>query len=401
MKCVMAKMISYLRTSNYYLCKLLKFCSILCLLSPSAWSSENAKLSRGSLVWTTRQADKIYILNDKKPDPSVLLDIPKTFGISEKLPTPINVVGLGKSVFWMDYDYSYGKNRASPFSILIYKIDVDSGKVSTLVNLAQDPTSKIRRWALSSLSADKTHLYFLGQDENSNSFIYSYDVTTRRLSMVFPLPSGTPNPIRMTTDGNSIYTHVEGALKNQNGGFRGLSIFLLKLKLDSNILSANDVIPALRAWSGVSNLYINSDDAIVTNGNSLFYTVSSNPRSKTIVRSDIEGSNPIMIFGGSPDSSVSSIAISTSSLFWAAGSSDVPSLVRIYKSDFDGSASALLATIPISDRFSESITSMAFVDNESFISNALMPIFLIIISVSALFIILRLLPKKGAEGAEN
>jgi hypothetical protein len=102
------------RIANPHLAKALAIFISSFFLSSLAWSSENTPLYDGRLVWAKRNADKLYILSSKKSTPDVLLDIPKAFGISKKIPTTISLAAIGESIFWLDYDYAYSKKKDLP-----------------------------------------------------------------------------------------------------------------------------------------------------------------------------------------------------------------------------------------------------------------------------------------------
>jgi hypothetical protein len=216
------------RIAKPHFAKALAICIFSFFDSSLAWSSENTILNDGRLVWAKRNADKLYISSRTKSTPDVLLDIPKAFGISNKLPSTISLAAIGESIFWIDYDYAYSKKKDLPFSFMIYKADVDTGHVSTEVNLSQDSTRDIRQWIPTTLAADKTHLYFLGQNVNNNLNLFGYSPSSRKLSVIYEFPPGSPIPKRLSTDGSSLYMFVEGAVKNQYGGNQGLSQFLIR-----------------------------------------------------------------------------------------------------------------------------------------------------------------------------
>jgi hypothetical protein len=389
------------RIAKQHLAKALAICISLSFLSSLALSSENTPLYDGRLVWAKRNADKLYILSSKKSTPDVLLDIPKAFGISKKIPTTISLAAIGESIFWLDYDYAYSKKKDLTISFMIYKADVDTGHVSTEVTLSQDSTRDIRQWIPTTLAADKTHLYFLGENINRNLILYSYSPSSRKLSVVYEFQPGTPIPKRLTTDGSSLYMFVEGAEKNQYGGIQRLSQFLLRLKLNDSTFTYNNLLPTLKSWTGASVLSIQKENSITTNGEFLFFTINAVPNNgHAIIRTDLDGNNQLMISGPIRETYVSSLTSSKESIFWSlefANRSNYIKIYKIFRSKLDGTDSKVLAEFPTSNAYTDDITTMVFVDKYKLLPPEFAPVILsiiAIIAIIAIFVLIRLLPKK-------
>jgi hypothetical protein len=386
------------RIAKPHFAKALAICIFSSFLSSLAWSSENTLLNDGRLVWARRNADKLYILSRNKSTPDVLLDIPKAFGISNKLPTTISLAAISDSIFWLDYDYAYSKKKDLPFSFMIYKADVDTGNVSTEVNLSQDSTRDIRQWFPTTLAADKTHLYFLGQNINNNLILYRYSPSSRKLSVIYEFPPGSPIPKRLTTDGSSLYMFVEGVEKNQYGGIQGITQFLIRLNLKDSTPTYNNLLPTLKTWTGARVLSIQKENSITTNGEFLFFTINAVPNNgHAIVRTDLDGNNQLMISGPIRETYVSSLTSSKTSIFWSlefADRSNYSKIYKIFRSKLDGTDSTVLAEFAASDAYSDDITTMVFINKYNLIPTELVPGILSFVAILAIFIVIRLLPKK-------
>jgi hypothetical protein len=289
--------------------------------------------------------------------------------------------------------------RGAPISFMIYKADVDTGHVSTEVTLSQDSTRDIRQWIPTTLAADKTHLYFLGENINRNLILHSYSPSSRKLSVVYEFPPGTPIPKRLTTDGSSLYMFVEGAEKNQYGGIQRLSQFLLRLKLKDSTLTYNNLLPTLKSWTGASVLSIQKENSTTTNGEFLFFTINAVPNNgHAIIRTDLDGNNQLMISGPIRETYVSSLTSSKESIFWSLEFADRSNYIRIYKifsSKLDGTDSKVLAEFPASDAYPDDITTMVFVNKYKFLPPEFAPVILSILAILAIFVLIRLLPKKS------
>jgi len=389
------------RIAKLHLAKALAICIFSTFLSSLAWSSENTLLYDERLVWAKRNADKLYILTSKKSTPDVLLDIPKAFEISKKLPTTISLAAIGESIFWLDYDYAYSKKKDLPISFMIYKVDVDTGHVSTEVNLSQDSTRDIRQWIPTTLAADKTHLYFLGLNINKNLILYGYSPSSSKLSVIYEFPPGSPIPKRLTTDGSFLYMFVEGAEKNQYGGIQRLSDFLITLKLKDSTSTFNNLLPTLKSWTGASVLSIQKENSIATNGEFIFFTINAVPNNgHAIVRTDLDGNNQLMVSGPIRETYVSSLTSSKSSIFWSlefADRSNYSKIYKIFRAKIDGTHSNVLAEFPASDAYPDDITTMVFVDKANLVPTEFAPYilaFIAFIAILAIFVVIRLLPKK-------
>ena len=349
------------------------------------------QLKEGNLIWTTKKEDIFYILRSNNTEPSIFLDIPKTFNIEEKYETGINLVSSGKSIFWLDYDYEFKEGNENNISMYVYKMDIDSSKPSVVVDLSQKAGSQIVRWLPSSLTTDGKFLFWLGQNLEGKPFIYRSDINGDNFSMLFEFPYESttfkPQIKHLTTDGKFIYTHIDGNLRNQSGGFGKPTELLLKIEISNPVLLAIDALSILRNWTGEGVLSINNyEDTLLTDGKFLYFTIGLlNPNyGDGIVRSDFDGQNPSMIAEPKYGTGVTSMTNNKNSLFWVLRYSK---FFQINQSAFDGSSKSVLIEVPVEDSLSHHRSynipsSIAFVSNNYLSSQLIMGVVIFLISLA-------------------
>jgi len=347
------------------------------------------QLKEGNLIWTTKKEDIFYILRSNNTEPSIFLDIPKTFNIEEKYETGINLVSSGKSIFWLDYDYEFKEGNDNNISMYVYKMDIDSSKPSVVVDLSQKAGSQIVRWLPSSLTTDGKFLFWLGQNLEGKPFIYRSDINGDNFSMLFEFPYESttfkPQIKHLTTDGKFIYTHIDGNLRNQSGGFGKPTELLLKIEISNPVLLAIDALSILRNWTGEGVLSINNyEDTLLTDGKFLYFTIGLlNPNyGDGIVRSDFDGQNPSMIAEPKYGTGVTSMTNNKNSLFWVLRYSK---FFQINQSAFDGSSKSILLEVPVNLKFGSYDnlpSSIAFVSNNYLSSKLIIGVVIFLISLA-------------------
>jgi hypothetical protein len=194
------------------------------------------QLKEGNLIWTTTEENILYILRSNETEPSVFLDILKTFNIEKKYQTGMKLVSNGKSVFWLDYGYKMDEDYKF-INAYIYKMDIDSLKPSVVVDLSQKAGSQIVRWLPSSLITDGKSLFWPGRNSEGEGklFIYRYDINGGNFSVFFEFPYKSMKPKNLTTDGKFIYMYIDGARLNKFGGIAGETQFLVKIEISNPV----------------------------------------------------------------------------------------------------------------------------------------------------------------------
>jgi hypothetical protein len=273
----------------------------------------------------------------------------------------------------------------------VYKMDIDSSKPSVVVDLSQKAGSQIVRWLPSSLTTDGKFLFWLGQNLEGKPFIYRSDINGDNFSMLFEFPYESttfkPQIKHLTTDGKFIYTHIDGNLRNQSGGFGKPTELLLKIEISNPVLLAIDAQSILRNWTGEGVLSINNyEDTLLTDGKFLYFTIGLlNPNyGDGIVRSDFDGQNPSMIAEPKYGTGVTSMTNNKNSLFWVLRYSK---FFQINQSAFDGSSKSVLIEVPVEDSLSHHRSynipsSIAFVSNNYLSSQLIMGVVIFLISLA-------------------
>jgi hypothetical protein len=348
------------------------------------------QLKEGNLIWTTTEENILYILRSNETEPSVFLDILKTFNIEKKYQTGMKLVSNGKSVFWLDYGYKMDEDYKF-INAYIYKMDIDSLKPSVVVDLSQKAGSQIVRWLPSSLITDGKSLFWLGRNSEGEGklFIYRSDINGGNFSVFFEFPDKSTKqstiPKRLTTDGKFIYMHIDdGVIHNESGGIKTRTELLVKIEISNPVLLAIDAQSILRNWTGEGVLSINNDeDTLLTDGKFLYFTISSFPQyGDGIVRSDLDGQNPLMIAEPKYNTSVLTMTNNKNSLFWIL---QYHESFQIHQSTFDGSSKSILLEVPVNLKFGSYDnlpSSIAFVSNNYLSSKLIIGVVIFLISLA-------------------
>jgi hypothetical protein len=341
------------------------------------------QLKEGNLIWTTTEENILYILRSNETEPSVFLDILKTFNIEKKYQTGMKLVSNGKSVFWLDYGYKMDEDYKF-INAYIYKMDIDSLKPSVVVDLSQKAGSQIVRWLPSSLITDGKSLFWLGRNSEGEGklFIYRSDINGGNFSVFFEFPYKSMKPKNLTTDGKFIYMYIDGARLNKFGGIAGETQFLVKIEISNPVLSSIDALSILQNWAGAP-FFIYPYTPLVTDGKFLYFAIYLSPRNgQLIVRSDLDGQNPLMIAEPKYNTSVLTMTNNKNSLFWIL---QYHESFQIYQSTFDGSSKSILLEVPVNLKFGSYDnlpSSIAFVSNNYLSSKLIIGVVIFLISLA-------------------
>jgi hypothetical protein len=341
------------------------------------------QLKEGNLIWTTTEENILYILRSNETEPSVFLDILKTFNIEKKYQTGMKLVSNGKSVFWLDYGYKMDEDYKF-INAYIYKMDIDSLKPSVVVDLSQKAGSQIVRWLPSSLITDGKSLFWPGRNSEGEGklFIYRYDINGGNFSVFFEFPYKSMKPKNLTTDGKFIYMYIDGARLNKFGGIAGETQFLVKIEISNPVLSSIDALSILQNWAGAP-FFIYPYTPLVTDGKFLYFAIYLSPRNgQLIVRSDLDGQNPLMIAEPKYNTSVLTMTNNKNSLFWIL---QYHESFQIYQSTFDGSSKSILLEVPVNLKFGSYDnlpSSIAFVSNNYLSSKLIIGVVIFLISLA-------------------
>jgi hypothetical protein len=341
------------------------------------------QLKEGNLIWTTTEENILYILRSNETEPSVFLDILKTFNIEKKYQTGMKLVSNGKSVFWLDYGYKMDEDYKF-INAYIYKMDIDSLKPSVVVDLSQKAGSQIVRWLPSSLITDGKSLFWLGRNSEGEGklFIYRSDINGGNFSVFFEFPYKSMKPKNLTTDGKFIYMYIAGARLNKFGGIAGETQFLVKIEISNPVLSSIDALSILQNWAGAP-FFIYPYTPLVTDGKFLYFAIYLSPRNgQLIVRSDLDGQNPLMIAEPKYNTSVLTMTNNKNSLFWIL---QYHESFQIHQSTFDGSSKSILLEVPVNLKFGSYDnlpSSIAFVSNNYLSSKLIIGVVIFLISLA-------------------
>lgn len=341
------------------------------------------QLKEGNLIWTTTEENILYILRSNETEPSVFLDILKTFNIEKKYQTGMKLVSNGKSVFWLDYGYKMDEDYKF-INAYIYKMDIDSLKPSVVVDLSQKAGSQIVRWLPSSLITDGKSLFWLGRNSEGEGklFIYRSDINGGNFSVFFEFPYKSMKPKNLTTDGKFIYMYIDGARLNKFGGIAGETQFLVKIEISNPVLSSIDALSILQNWAGAP-FFIYPYTPLVTDGKFLYFAIYLSPRNgQLIVRSDLDGQNPLMIAEPKYNTSVLTMTNNKNSLFWIL---QYHESFQIHQSTFDGSSKSILLEVPVNLKFGSYDnlpSSIAFVSNNYLSSKLIIGVVIFLISLA-------------------
>jgi hypothetical protein len=341
------------------------------------------QLKEGNLIWTTTEENILYILRSNETEPSVFLDILKTFNIEKKYQTGMKLVSNGKSVFWLDYGYKMDEDYKF-INAYIYKMDIDSLKPSVVVDLSQKAGSQIVRWLPSSLITDGKSLFWPGRNSEGEGklFIYRYDINGGNFSVFFEFPYKSMKPKNLTTDGKFIYMYIDGARLNKFGGIAGETQFLVKIEISNPVLSSIDALSILQNWAGAP-FFIYPYTPLVTDGKFLYFAIYLSPRNgQLIVRSDLDGQNPLMIAEPKYNTSVLTMTNNKNSLFWIL---QYHESFQIHQSTFDGSSKSILLEVPVNLKFGSYDnlpSSIAFVSNNYLSSKLIIGVVIFLISLA-------------------
>jgi len=159
---------------------------------------------------------------------------------------------------------------------------------------------------------------------------------------------------------------------------------LVKIEISNPVLLAIDAQSILRNWTGEGVLSINNDeDTLLTDGKFLYFTISSFPQyGDGIVRSDLDGQNPLMIAEPKYNTSVLTMTNNKNSLFWIL---QYHESFQIYQSTFDGSSKSILLEVPVNLKFGSYDnlpSSIAFVSNNYLSSKLIIGVVIFLISLA-------------------
>jgi hypothetical protein len=277
----------------------------------------------------------------------------------------------------MDEDYKF-------INAYIYKMDIDSLKPSVVVDLSQKAGSQIVRWLPSSLITDGKSLFWLGRNSEGEGklFIYRSDINGGNFSVFFEFPYKSMKPKNLTTDGKFIYMYIDGARLNKFGGIAGETQFLVKIEISNPVLSSIDALSILQNWAGAP-FFIYPYTPLVTDGKFLYFAIYLSPRNgQLIVRSDLDGQNPLMIAEPKYNTSVLTMTNNKNSLFWIL---QYHESFQIHQSTFDGSSKSILLEVPVNLKFGSYDnlpSSIAFVSNNYLSSKLIIGVVIFLISLA-------------------
>jgi hypothetical protein len=176
--------------------------------------------------------------------------------------------------------------------------------------------------------------------------------------------------------------YIDGARLNKFGGIAGETQFLVKIEISNPVLSSIDALSILQNWAGAP-FFIYPYTPLVTDGKFLYFAIYLSPRNgQLIVRSDLDGQNPLMIAEPKYNTSVLTMTNNKNSLFWIL---QYHESFQIYQSTFDGSSKSILLEVPVNLKFGSYDnlpSSIAFVSNNYLSSKLIIGVVIFFISLA-------------------